>query len=93
MFNKLYTGKFNIPVKNSIQTIEPLVLERSKQIRPLKQKSKNIAEFTVTDSAKAVDIIDTIMAISFQNFNRKNSTSSGALKILGNEQLKIQMYF
>ncbi len=92
MFNKLYTGQFTIPVKNSIQTLEPVVLQRAKQIKSLKKQSKNVAEFTVEDSAKVVDIIDVSMAEAFQIYNRKFSTSSGAIKILGNEQQKILLY-
>ena len=92
MFDKLYTGNFTIPAKNSIQTLEPVVLQRAKQIKPLKKQSKNVATFTVTDSATAVDIIDTVMALTFQNYNKQFSTSSGALKILGNEQQKILLY-
>ena len=92
MFNKLYTGQFTIPAKNSIQTLEPVVLQRAKQIKALKKESKNVATFTVDDSAKAVDIVDTVMALTFQNYNKKFNTSSGALKILGNEQQKILLY-
>ena len=92
LFDKLYTGEFTIPVKNSIQTLEPVVLQRAKQIKSLKKQSKNVAEFTVDDSARIVDIIDVTMAEAFQIYNRKFSTSSGALKILGNEQQKILLY-
>jgi len=92
LFDKLYTGNFTVPASNSIQTLEPLVLQRSKMIRPLKAKSKGVTEFTVEDSAKAVDILDTVMALTFQNYNQKFNTSSGALKILGNEQQKIMLY-
>tara|TARA_R110001632_G_scaffold172402_2_gene291790 strand:+ start:11176 stop:21801 length:10626 start_codon:yes stop_codon:yes gene_type:complete len=92
MFNKLYTGQFTIPAKNSIQTLEPVVLQRTKQIKALKKESKNVATFTVDDSAKAVDIIDTVMALTFQSYNKKFNTSSGAIKILGNEQQKVLLY-
>ena len=79
-------------MKNSIQTLEPVVLQRAKQIKALKKESKNVAEFTVEDSAKVVDIVDTVMALTFQNYNKQFSTSSGAIKILGNEQQKILLY-
>ena len=92
LFDKLYTGNFTVSAANSIQTLEPVVLERSKMIRPLKAKSKGVTEFTVEDSAKAVDILDTVMALTFQNYNQRFNTSSGALKILGNEQQKIMLY-
>jgi len=92
LFDKLYTGRFTIPVKNSIQTLEPVVLQRAKQIKAVKKQSKNVAEFTVDDSAKTVDIIDTMMAQAFQSYNSKWRTSSGAIKILGNEQQKILLY-
>jgi len=93
IFDNLYTGNITVEVADSVNTVNPLIFKRAKQVKPVNKKSnKKDVEFTVDESAKAVDIMDTIMALTFQDFNANYKTSSGAIKILGNEQQKIILY-
>jgi hypothetical protein len=67
-------------------------LNRSKTIQPLKAMSKTYAEFTLEESTKAVRVIDSLIGIEFQNYNRDNGTTAGAVRILANPQNRSALY-
>jgi predicted kinase len=80
--------QFNSSVNNLMFT----KLNRAKTIQPVKSMAKNYADFTVEETNKTVRLLDNMIGIAFQNYNRDNNTSNGAIRILGNPQNRNLLY-
>jgi hypothetical protein len=80
--------QFNSSVNNLMFT----KLNRAKTIQPVKSMAKNYADFTVEETNKTVRLLDNMIGIVFQNYNRDNNTSNGAIRILGNPQNRSLLY-
>jgi len=95
-FDLLYKSDKNPEVfqqfSPSINNLMFTKLNRSKTIQPLKAMSKTYAEFTLEESTKAVRVIDSLIGIEFQNYNRDNGTTAGAVRILANPQNRSALY-
>jgi hypothetical protein len=82
-FDALYKGDIN-HLTPAIENVMPEfnVLNRSKAIEVIKSESKNYSPFTIDDSKRAVDAMDSIMASIFLAYNQARNTSAGVAKIL-----------
>jgi hypothetical protein len=94
-YEKLHTGKFTIDTLNAENNVMPgfQKLNSAKNlIQPLEETATGFAEFTDVESNKVVDLIDSLMARTFYQFNMKNSTTSGAVKLLSDITNRQKLY-
>ena len=95
-FDLLYKSDKNPEVfqqfSPSVNNLMFTKLNRSKTIQPLKAQAKHYLEFTLEESTKAVRVIDSLIGIEFQNYNRDNNTTAGAVRILANPQNRSLLY-
>jgi hypothetical protein len=82
-FDALYKGDIN-HLTPAIENVMPEfnVLNRSKAIEVIKSESKNYSPFTIDDSKRAVDAMDSIMADVFLDYNAYFKTTAGVSRIL-----------
>ena len=94
MYDKLYRGNFvttNASLGNLMPGFQQL-MNSSKVIRPLESEGEGIATFTVSDTDKVNKLMDSLMALSFNAYNTKFNTSSGAVRLLNNENNREALY-
>ena len=95
-FDALYKGEIN-HLTPAIENVMPEfnVLNRSKAIELVKTESKNYSPFTIDDSKRAVDAMDSVMADIFLGYNAHFETTAGVSRILNDglnrEQTYVQM--
>jgi len=98
-FDALYTGNVN-HLTPSTENVMPEfnVLNRSKTINILKQQTKNYSPFTIDDSKRITDAIDSVFADIFLAYNRYNKTvkdvdlSSGMARVLNDSTNREKAY-
>ena len=93
MYDKLYRGTF-VTTNASLDNLMPgfQLLNSSKVIKPLESEGEGIATFTVADTDKINKLMDSLMALSFNAYNTKFNTSSGAARLLNNENNREALY-
>jgi hypothetical protein len=93
MYDVLYKGTF-VTTNASVNNLMPgfQQLNSSKVIKPLESEGEGIASFTLTDSDKVVKLMDSLMALSFNAYNTKFNTSTGAVRLLNNENNREALY-
>lgn len=98
MYETLHRGNFvttNASVSNLMPGFQQLtggVFNSSKIINPLVSEGQGIAAFSISESDKVVKLMDGLMALSFNAYNTKFNTSSGADKLLNNENNREAFY-
>jgi hypothetical protein len=95
LYDTLYTGNFTIDTLNAENNLMPgfQKLNSSKNlIQPLKNTAKDFAEITDVESNKIVDILDSLMARTFRQYNVKFNTTSGATRLLGDLNVRANLY-
>ena len=94
-FEKLYTGNFKIDTlnaeKNIMRGFERLNSAKN-TIQPLKTEAKDFSEFTDAESNKVNNLLDSLMARTFYQYNSKFNTTAGAVKLLDNINSREQLY-
>lgn len=93
MYDKLYRGTF-VTTNASLDNLMPgfQLLNSSKVIKPLESEGEGIATFTIDDTDKINKLMDSLMALSFNSYNTKFNTSSGAVRLLSNESNREALY-
>ena len=94
-YNKLYTGNFTVSTENAENNLMPgfqRLNSAKKTIQPIVNIAKDFAEITDVQSDKIVNLMDTLMARSFYQYNSKFNTTSGAVRLLGNINNRQQLY-
>lgn len=93
MYDTLYRGTF-VTTKASLDNLMPgfQLLNSSKVIQPLESEGEGIATFTLADTVKVNKLMDSLMALSFNAYNTKFNTSSGAARLLNNESNREALY-
>jgi hypothetical protein len=94
-YEQLYTGKFIVSTENAENNLMPgfqRLNSSKKTIQPLTNVAKDFLEITDVQSNKIVNIMDTLMARSFYQYNSKFNTTSGAVRLLGNINNRHQLY-
>ena len=82
-FDALYKGEIN-HLTPSVENVMPEfnVLNRSKAVNLVKNEIKNYSPFTIDDSKRLVDAMDSVMAEVFLAYNRGKQTTAGVSRIL-----------
>ena len=93
LYDTLYRGTF-VTTKASLDNLMPgfQQLNSSKVIKPLESEGEGIATFTISDTSKVNTLMDSLMALSFNAYNTKFNTSSGATRLLNNENNREALY-
>ena len=84
-YDKLYTGNFKIDTENAENNLMPgfeKLNSAKKMIQPLENTTKDFAVITDTQSNKIVDLLDSLMARTFYQYNSRYNTTSGAVRLL-----------
>lgn len=94
-YTNLYTGNFIVDTENAENNLMPgfqRLNSAKKTIQPIKNVAKDFAEITDVQSDKIVNLMNTLMARAFYQYNTKFSTTSGAVRLLGNINNRQQLY-
>lgn len=94
-YNKLYTGKFEINTQNAEHNLMPgfeRLNSAKKTIQPLVNTAKDFAEITDVESNKIVNLMDSLMARTFYQYNNKFNTTAGAVRLLSDITNRQNLY-
>jgi hypothetical protein len=94
-YDKLYTGKFEISTENAEHNLMPgfeRLNSAKKTIQPLVNTAKDFAEITDVQSNKIVELMDSLMARTFYQYNNKFNTTAGAVRLLSDINNRQKLY-
>ena len=95
-FEKLNSGKFKVDTLNAENNIMRgfhKLNSAKNTIQPLKNEAKDFSEFTDVESDKVNNLMDSLMARTFYQYNYKFNTTAGAVKLLQNINSREQLYY
>ena len=94
-FEKLHTNNFVIDTENAENNLMPGFhkLNSSKNtIQTIKSEAKGFSEITDVQSDKIVNVIDSLFARTFRQYNTKFNTTSGAIRLLSETTNRQKLY-
>ena len=94
-YDKLHTGNFTIDTENAANNLMPgfeRLNSAKNTVTPLDDAYAGYNEITDSESSKIVDLLDVLMARTFQQYNTRYNTTSGAVKLLSNVTNRQSLY-
>ena len=87
MFDKLYRASENPEILSNLKpSMDNVIFGKLKRAKTINDN------FTLEESKKISDAMDSMMAVIFQNYNRDFNTSAAAIKLLKNPEYKKDLY-